>query len=80
MTLVTFTDKSFSCSGFSDFSRAKDMLLSLHLGNQESSVENQDTGTRGRGDDGEMLPLHEVGITYLNLKKNDFNVDCHHLL
>jgi len=42
LTLLTFTDKSLSCSGFSDFERAKDMLMSLHHGNNQKSVEKND--------------------------------------
>lgn len=39
LTFITFTDKSLSCSGFSDFQRARDMLMSLHLGNSTANID-----------------------------------------
>ena len=64
----------FECAGFKNFSRVKDMLMSLHNGEIKEIPDDKEL-TRRNND------LNAEGtITYLNLKKNAFNDDCHHLL
>lgn len=49
------------------------MLLSLHVGETNPSKLIKDSTDK-------RSQLTEGSITYLNLKKNAFNDDCHHLL
>lgn len=49
------------------------MLVSLHTGDiKEIESENEETPVKTK--------QQKNSITYLNLKKNQFNVDCHYLL